>query len=147
MSKILELLYTEYKNVYGLEMKKKFSTPKIYHGGKDYDLNKRWYVYYSYRNPETGKLERQSPIFAKFNQLHKSKKERLKNFKVLRDALEELLEQGYSPYKDKDSTDDFSARSVLEYALILKKSTVATSTYKGYMTRVGVFKSYLKRKG
>ena len=28
MSKILELLCTEYKNVYGFEMKKKFSTPK-----------------------------------------------------------------------------------------------------------------------
>lgn len=147
MSKILELLYTEYKNVYGLEMKKKFSNPKIYHGGENYDLTKRWYVYYSYRNPVTGKLERQSPIFAEFNRLYKTKQERLKNFEVLRNTLEELLKQGYSPYKDKDSADDFSANSALEYALSLKKSTVATSTYKGYMTRVGVFKSYLKRKG
>lgn len=147
MSRILDLLYTEYENVYGLKMKKNYSTPKIYHGGDAYDISKRWYVYYSFRNPETGKMKRQSPIVANFNRLYKTKQERLKNFEVLRNTLEELLKQGYSPYKDTDSADDFSANSALEYALSLKKSTVATSTYKGYMTRVGVFKSYLKRKG
>ena len=70
MSKILELLCTEYENVYGLKMKKNYSVPVIYHGGDDYDLSKRWYVYYSYRHPETGILVRQSPIFANLNRLH-----------------------------------------------------------------------------
>ncbi len=44
MSKILELLCIEYENVYGLKMKKDYSIPKIYHGGKDFYLTKRWFV-------------------------------------------------------------------------------------------------------
>jgi len=96
MSKILELLCTEYENVYGLKMKKDYKTPKIYHGGDDYDLTKRWYVYYSYKHPESGKFIRQSPIFAKFNRLHKTKIERLKSFTILREALEHLLFQTFS---------------------------------------------------
>ena len=38
-------------------MKKKYSTPKIYDAKGD--LSKRWYVYFSFRNPNTDKLERQ----------------------------------------------------------------------------------------
>jgi hypothetical protein len=122
MSKILELLLTEYENVYGLKMKKNYSIPKIYHGGDDYDLTKRWYVYYSYRHPETGKLVRQSPIFANFNRLHKTKRERLKSFKILRDSLENLLKDDYSPYVNEAIENEYSANSALDFALELKES-------------------------
>lgn len=37
-----------------------FSSPKIYTAKGD--LSKRWYVYFSFRNPKTGKLERQTNI-------------------------------------------------------------------------------------
>jgi len=147
MSKILELLCIEYENVYGLKMKKNYSIPKIYHGGEGYDLTKRWYVYYSYRHPETGKLVRQSPIFANFNRLHKTKKERLKNFTILRESLENLLKEGYSPYENEPIENEYSANSALDFALGLKEKAVAESTYKGYLTRVNVFKKYLKGKG
>ncbi|GGK37961.1 MULTISPECIES: tyrosine-type recombinase/integrase [Flavobacteriaceae] len=147
MSKILELLCIEYENVYGLKMKKNYSIPKIYHGGEDYDLAKRWYVYYSYRHPETGKLVRQAPIFANFNRLHKSKRERLKNFNILRESLESLLKDGYSPYETKPIENEFSANSALDFALELKEKSVSRSTYKGYYNRVQVFKKYLKGKG
>ena len=45
--------------------KKSYSTPKIYtaHG----NLEKRWYVYFSFRNPETGKLDRQQNIYGTAN--------------------------------------------------------------------------------
>jgi len=147
MSKILELLCTEYENVYGLKMKKNYSIPKIYHGGKDYDLTKRWYVYYSYRHPETGKLVRQSPIFAKFNSLCKTKKERLEKFNILRETLENLLKDGYSPYENEAIENEYSANSALDFALGLKEKTVSATTYKGYNNRVNVFKKYLKGKG
>jgi len=147
MSKILELLCIEYENVYGLKMKKNYSTPKIYHGGKDFDLTKRWYVYYSYRHPETDLLVRQSPIFAKFNSLHKTKKERLKNFNILRETLENLLKEGYSPYETEPIENAYSANSALDFALELKEKTVSPSTYKSYYNRVNVFKKYLKGKG
>jgi hypothetical protein len=38
-----------------------FSEPKIYDAKGD--LSKRWYVYFYYRNPETGKMKKQKPIF------------------------------------------------------------------------------------
>ena len=147
MSKLLELLCTEYENVYGLKMKKNYSIPKIYHGGKDYDLTKRWYVYYSFRHPETNKLVRQSPIFAKFNKRYKTKRERLKNFNILRETLENLLKEGYSPYKNELIENEYSANSALDYALELKQKSVSPSTYKGYYSRVNNFKKYLKGKG
>ncbi len=39
-----------YKNIDVIPMKS-FSKPRIYTGGKNFDLKKRWYVYYEYRNP------------------------------------------------------------------------------------------------
>ncbi len=36
-----------------------FSTPKI--ATSKGDIKKRWYVYYSFRDPSTGKLKRMSP--------------------------------------------------------------------------------------
>ena len=47
-----------------------FSTPKIYDAKGD--LSKRWYVYFSYRNPKTGKLQRMKNIYGNTN-LYKSK--------------------------------------------------------------------------
>lgn len=41
-----------------------FSTPKIYTAKGD--LSKRWYVYFSFRNPETGKLIRMANIYGKY---------------------------------------------------------------------------------
>jgi integrase len=128
-------------------MKKNYSIPKINHGGEDYDLTKRWYVYYSFRHPETGKLVRQSPIYANFNNLHKTKRDRLRSFKILRNSLEHLLKEGYSPYENETIEDEYSASSALDFALELKKSTVSDSTYKGYCNRVNVFKKYLEGKG
>lgn len=41
------------KNTYNLILLKQFSTPRIYTANDD--LSKRWYVYFSFRNPESGK--------------------------------------------------------------------------------------------
>jgi len=38
-----------------LSKKPLFSSPKIYTANGN--LNKRWYVYFTFRNPESGKLE------------------------------------------------------------------------------------------
>jgi hypothetical protein len=63
-------------------MKLDYSEPKIFTGGTDINswsklsnrekkeaLSKRWYVYYSFRNPKTGKLARQTNIKAGANNL------------------------------------------------------------------------------
>jgi len=46
MPNLNELLTFEYENAYDLPVKKNYSFPKIYTANGD--LNKRWYVYFSY---------------------------------------------------------------------------------------------------
>ena len=71
MSSIFLLLQNVHENVHDFPMKLNYSEPKIYTGGVDINtwsklpkasqkaaLNKHWYMYYSFRNPQTGKLVR-----------------------------------------------------------------------------------------
>ena len=51
MGCFFDILQTAYNTAYRYGVEKKFTEPKIYHGGKDFDLSKRWYVYYSYAHP------------------------------------------------------------------------------------------------
>ncbi|MEE2801038.1 MAG: site-specific integrase, partial [Bacteroidota bacterium] len=109
MSNFYAILRTVHKNVHDLPMKQ-FSEPKIYTGGVDIDkwdeltkeqqtkaLSKRWYVYFSFRNPETKKLVRQTNIHADVNHL-KTKKERYYNLNLIRERLKALLILGFNPY-------------------------------------------------
>ncbi len=96
--------------------KPNFSIPKIYTGGvsitdwkllskqeQQNALKKDWYVYYSFRSPETDKLVRQTPIKGYANS-YKTKRERIMYLTVMRDALELLLKNGANPYTDNDFT-------------------------------------------
>lgn len=93
-------------------MKKNYSEPKIFNGGVDVTkwskltarekkvaLSKPWYVYFSFRNPSTGKLERQTNIKGDANK-YITKKERLAYLKTMQQALLKLLQFGFSPYQD-----------------------------------------------
>ncbi|MBC8769856.1 hypothetical protein H4O18_17790 [Arenibacter sp. BSSL-BM3] len=59
-----EIIAFEHKSEHVLEHslsnKKNFSLPKI--NTANGDLSKRWYVYFTFRNPETQKLERMKII-------------------------------------------------------------------------------------
>lgn len=81
MQKILTFLKKEYKNAYVLGYKKAYSEPKIYNAKGN--LSVRWYVYYAYRNPETNKLVKRTPIYAGINQF-KTLKKRKEAIKILR---------------------------------------------------------------
>ncbi|WP_185956486.1 tyrosine-type recombinase/integrase [Changchengzhania lutea] len=143
MASLLKILSTEYATEYKM---KRYKKPNIYHGGKDFDLSKRWYVYYSFLNPDTNQFERQNPIYLKINQRHKTKRDRLYHFKALRNALENLLKRGYSPY-DIDESEFHTASNALDAALNIKKKDVKETTYKDYYNRVSQFKKYLKNRG
>lgn len=80
-----------------LTQKIKFSDPKIYHANKD--ISKRWYVYFSYRNPETGKMQRMQNIYGKANSF-KTKEDRLAVLSTYRRVLIKLLKEGFNPYED-----------------------------------------------
>lgn len=86
--------------------------PKIFTGGVDISnwskltsvqkkdaLSKSWFVYYSFRHPETGKLKKQPFIKAGANNF-KTKRERYSFLRTMREALSKLLELGFNPYED-----------------------------------------------
>lgn len=54
-----------YDFAYDFQMSKNYSVPKIYTAKGD--LTQRWYVYFSYRNPKTGKLQRMKNVYGKVN--------------------------------------------------------------------------------
>jgi integrase len=131
MSKIFLLLQNVHIIEHTFPMKNDFSKPKIYTGGinvsnwkklskleKELALAKDWYVYFNFRNPETGKLTRQSNIKAGVNRL-KSKEERMNFLEKIQTKILFLLEQGFNPYKDN---------SELEEDLIGKKDITKTLT-------------------
>ncbi len=97
MESILEFITLEHRIEHDLEHKKQFSSPKIYNAKGN--LNKRWYVYYSYRNPISEKLERQKNVYGITNTFP-TFEERMYILSTYARNLLKLLEQGYSPYID-----------------------------------------------
>ncbi len=112
MSSIYLFLRAVNDSVNVFKMNQPYSEPKIFTGGVDTNqwtsltskeqklaLSKEWFVYYSFRDPETGKLKRQSYIKAGANRF-KSKRGRLAVLKTLQRNLFLLLENGFNPYED-----------------------------------------------
>jgi len=112
------LLRAVHDNVHTFSMKLNYSEPKIYTGGvsistwskltnkqKQEALDKPWYIYYSFRNPSSGKLERQPNIKAGAN-THKTKRERFAFLKNMQQALLQLLQYGFNPYKDNTDLEE-----------------------------------------
>ncbi|MBT8318077.1 MAG: site-specific integrase, partial [Lutibacter sp.] len=99
MSILNEFLIFEsaYDFAYDLLMKSNYSNPKIYTANGD--LNKRWYVYFSYRNPKTGRLKRVTPFYGEAHK-YKTKEDRLFVLSAYRKKILGLLKQGYNPFVD-----------------------------------------------
>lgn len=113
------LLQRVHDIVHDSPMKMKYSDPKFYTGGVDISnwsklssktkkeaLLKNWYVYYSFRNPETGKLVRQTNIKAGVN-TYKNKKDRLYILNKIKKGLIILLQKGYNPYQENEGLIEF----------------------------------------
>ena len=101
MPNLNEFITFEYENAYDfaydLRVKNNYSSPKIYTA--NFDLKKRWYVYFSFRNPKTGKLKRVTPFYGDVHQ-YKTKEDRLFVLSVYRKKILELLKKGYNPFED-----------------------------------------------
>ncbi|AOW20761.1 tyrosine-type recombinase/integrase [Urechidicola croceus] len=125
MSTLNELVTFEHEIEHDLEhdllLKKNFSHPKIYIANGD--INKRWYVYFSYRNPETGKLQRIKNIYGIVNNYH-TKEERMSVLSVYRRKLLKLLKAGYNPFLDNTEVHDQSKKKVEKKVEVKEKSKV-----------------------
>ena len=125
MPKFNVFLLNEYANAYVLTTKKNYSEPKIYDANGD--IAKRWYIYFSFRNPKTGMLEKQTPIYGGANKF-KTKQERYEVLNAYRKSLKKLLEDGLSPYEDNEKTlEGISAKLVLQTTPIKDENSIAIS--------------------
>ncbi|WP_276165474.1 tyrosine-type recombinase/integrase [Zobellia alginiliquefaciens] len=125
MPTISVVLQTVNETVYTFPMKPNFTEPKIYTGGVDVRqwsklskteqkkaLKKPWYVYFSFRDPKTGKLKRQAGIKGGANR-YTTKRDRLSFLKVLQAKLLFLLKEGFDPYqKNTELENKFKKRKV-----------------------------------
>ncbi|WP_034061483.1 tyrosine-type recombinase/integrase [Lacinutrix jangbogonensis] len=112
MSYIFLHLRKVHDSVHDLSMKLQYNEPKLFTGGVDITnwyklskadqkraLSKDWYVYYSFRNPKTNKLVRQTNLKGGTN-VFKDKLRRCTALNILKKGLMTLLDEGYNPYKD-----------------------------------------------
>ncbi|GGD13666.1 tyrosine-type recombinase/integrase [Hyunsoonleella pacifica] len=149
--------FTKYKDTFPISLKKKYIEPRIYHGGDNFDLSKRWFVYYSYEHPTlknkdgSPKMVRQSHIMYGANRKFKTVRERLKYLEWLRDVIHELLKQGHSPYDRKkffnEESLNYTAEAALDYALEYRTKKVSATTLPDYKSKHKLFKEYLEKKG
>ncbi|PCJ98699.1 MAG: integrase [Flavobacteriaceae bacterium] len=190
MSSISVLLLNVYENAYDFSMKLNYSEPKIYTGAVDiYDwpklsrkqqeevLKKDWYVYYSFRDPKTGKLKRQSQIKGGANR-YKDKSSRYHILKQLQKALSIVLKEGFDPYKENTTLIEylenrlnskkevkpipqFSNEEIVkivqektigiteafELGLKTKESVLGKDSFKKFKSRIERFKKWLPKNG
>jgi len=149
MSKIIAFLTNAHASAHVLKLKKKYSTPNIYDANGD--LSKRWYVYYSYRNPETDKLERQTHIYAGVNKF-KNLRERKNAIKILAQAVENILENGYNPYEDEEigTTENdkkYNIEEAVAFSLELKQNTLKENSFRDFRVRIKAFEKWLLANG
>jgi len=159
MATLKELLTFDTENAYDfaydLSVKKNYSTPKIYTANGD--LSKRWFVYFSFRNPETGKLKRVTPIYGAASN-HMNKEARLTILVNYRKSLIEYLKQGYNPFESNEELfkklSKTSAKPVEQKQIVAEvksdplvmeppKMIVSPSTQRNYDNRLKNFLKWL----
>ena len=150
MSNLLRYLQCEHDFEHDLKEKKKYSEPKIYDA--DGDLSKRWYVYFSFRKTAESALVRFPNNF--YSAQYLDKKDRLQWLKKIQRTLSILLKDGFNPYNPENKfefdTEDKSNQSIeeaLKFALNIKKSTLAATSYKGLEGRILRFEKWLNENG
>ena len=175
MTNFNELIALEYENeyesAYDLSVKRNFSNPKIYSASGD--LTKRWYVYFSFRDPKSGKLKRLTPFYGNANK-YKTKEDRMSVLVTYRKVLLRLLKQGYNPYNDNtelhqrlnakkddasgqvspkkeniktDSDDDgpkMTVREAFDFGLARKEKILSPTTKRGYENKIKNFLKWLE---
>ncbi len=155
-------LLNEYANAYVLTAKKNYSDPKIYDANGN--IAKRWYVYFSFRNPNTGLLEKQTPIYGGANNF-RTKQERYEVLNAYRKSLKKLLEDGLSPYVDNEKTlEAISQKARLQTtqekeesplaiteafatAVKIKQSVLSQTSFPGFNSNVKRFEKWLLARG
>lgn len=103
----------------------KYKLPEIYDAGGD--VSKQWFVFYSFRDPETGKFKR-FKVFRDINQT-KLKGERIERAKAIRQMVSELLSDGFDPFYEYKPDLTFSVSSCVDLFLDRIKGQLRPKSY------------------
>lgn len=135
-----------YDSEYDFVKKRQYSEPKIYDAGGD--LSKRWFVYYSFRNPLSGKLERQTPIYAGVNE-YKTLGERREAVRNLLKSVKSILKNGFNPYNDEPYHEEknLTIANAVQLILNLKKNQYTPASYRDFKSRILRFQKWLFENG
>lgn len=109
-------------------------------------LSKDWYIRWSYRNPKTGKLEKQPHIKSGLNRL-KTASKRFEFMNTYKKAMIETFNEGINPFSTQEKTPEIKGitiKDALTTALSNKKNTVSARTFKDYKSELTRFLEYLK---
>lgn len=125
-----------------------YKLAEIYFGKKNgKDIEKPWYVYYSYLNPETGKFK----VFQEKKGINRFKtiKERTEEAKKLRDAINLDLKEGFNPFSSTQTNilNQQSFVQALDYALEKKKMYRIERTYIEYKSQLKFIKLAIEECG
>lgn len=145
MSKIKHLFRFAYTNAY--DLKRQYSNVKTYNAGGN--IAARWYVYFSYRNPETGKLKRQPSIDTGVN-IHKNVFDRTKALENLKKAIELALKNGYNPYDLTPEEKDNQKHTITEAFELIRthgKRVLKDTSYPDFKSRINQFENWVKEQG
>lgn len=147
----VNLSFKERSNLF----KKLFSDPKLYKATKLIDgekvltIEKPWHIYYYYRNPETGLMEK----FIEKNGLNsfKTVKARLAAGKNLCEALKRYLQDGHNPFEKRRLKADvnsikYTTIEALDIAFNQKKNSWKQSTKDVNLVYLESFKKWITNK-
>ncbi|OAB79759.1 tyrosine-type recombinase/integrase [Cochleicola gelatinilyticus] len=149
-SLVVEIVKMEYSEV-------KLHIPKTMVNGKKVPSvapGARWYVYFYYRNPDTGKFDSRSKFDFKHGiNRYKTVAQRKAFGKSLVRAYTRLLSEGFNPY-EKTFPPNFnyydpsvSVSAALNDALKQKKAELAPNTFSDWKYRLKAFLIYAKLQG
>lgn len=113
-------------------------------------LSKDWYIRWSYRNPETGKLEKQTHIKAGVNEID-TIPARLHFLKTYRKGMIESFEMGIHPFakepqEEKDTLGPIPTKEAIKKALSVKKLHMKHDSFIRYKSDINKFIKYLDQK-
>ena len=130
----------------GETMRLNYKKAKIYDGGGD--LKKQWFVYYSFKNPVTGKFERYK-VFREINQ-ETTKAERYKLANAYKDGINKALEEGSNPFEQKDEYED-QAQNIItcidKFLDYIASSNKRYNTKRKYKYELNIFKDWINSTG
>lgn len=115
-----------------------YKLPKLYDG--DNDLDQRWFVYFSYRHPETGKMKRFRIFISSKYRTATARREKahelIKQYSV-------KLKQNWNPF-EHEHIQLVTAIIAMDRILEIKKSSIRPRSYYTLKNIVKSFQEYLK---